>query len=696
MKPQLVVIETLTDLQALHEYLQDKEYIAFDQETTGVTNKHEVIGFSVCAEEAKAYYVPLARWDTDQLVYWDYTKSAALLIQSLAGKKLIMHNATFDCMMAEAFFKVSLIDSVHTDTMLLAHTLNENRRVGLKELASSMFGEDAKAEANEMKASVIRNGGSVTKANYEMYKADWRILAKYGAKDAWLTFKLFIELVPDLYDQGLETFFYDEEIMPLLRGPTYELNTTGLVVDLKRLASLKKQLEAECLAAKDFIHQEIAPHVKEKYPGTNKKNHFNIGAPQQLAWLLYGQLSLEPDTLTKSGKTVCKALCGRLPYTRGAKADFIRTCTARLGEIYVPEARSNGKVVKAKKIKEPWGYLAADKAAMQKLAPKYKWIERLLEYNKKRKLLSTYVEGIEARVQYGVIQPGFLQHGTTSGRYSSRNPNFQNLPRDDKRIKECIIPRPGNVFVGADYSQLEPRVFAYFSNDTRLKSSFSEGADFYSVLGMEVYDKQDCVPLKEGHPKAFGALHPKLRQDAKVFGLAVTYGATAAKLAPLMGKKADDAQEDINSYFEKFPSVRQMMLNSHNQAKTHGFVNNLFGRKRRIPEAKQLDRLYGNVPHDALPYDARKLLNLSVNHQIQSTGASIVNRAAIRLHETCKAAGISCKLVIQVHDSLVIECKEADAEDVALLMQDAMENTVILEGVKLEAQPKIGKNLAEV
>jgi len=698
----LIVIDTTEGIVALQEYLEDKDFVAFDTETTGLSKRDQVIGFSVCAEENKAFYVILAKWQPqteDRYPALVQVQDPAFIkdfLELLTDKKLILHNSVYDCMMIESNFKVRLIDSVHTDTMVLAHLLDENRRVGLKELAKQYFGEDSAKEMVEMRASIVANGGSVTKDNYELYKADAHLVGKYGAKDALLTYKLFLKLIPELYEQGLDDFFYKDESMPLLRGPTYDLNTTGLSIDNQALIQLKKTLEAECEEAKAFIHQEIYHHVKDKYPGTNKKNTFNIESPQQLAWLLFGKLNLEFQTLTKVGKTVCKAIGLKLPYTAKAKRDFIDICMRDVGNVYVPEGIVNGKKVKAKLIREPWAYIMADKAVLTKLSPKYKWLEKFLEYKKNTKLLTTYVEGIEERTQYGVIQPSFLQHGTTSGRYSSRNPNWQNLPRDDKRVKSCIVARPGKVFVGADYSQLEPRVFAYYSGDERLLEAFKGEDDFYSVIGMNVYGKTDCVPRKEGSPDAFGIKYKRLRDLSKNIALASTYGATAQRLAPITGKSVDDTQQDIDNYFETFPGVRNMMLEAHRLAKENGYVMNLFGRKRRMPEAKRIEKLYGPVPHSELPYDARNILNLAVNHRIQSTGASIVNRAAIKFYNNCKDLEIDCKLVSQVHDSLIAECEEKDAETVKLLLQDAMESGIVLEGINLEAIPKIGVNLAEV
>lgn len=693
MSEQLVIINKPKEVIALTEYLHNFDYVTFDTETTGLDKDAEIIGLSVCAEETKAFYIILAEYDKNQekLIYLDEVKRETIkLLAYLTTKKLIMHNATYDCSMVENYFKVSLIDSLYADTMVMAHLLDENRKVGLKELSEKLFGTDSTKEQLEMKQSVIDNGGTLTKTNYQMWKADSSLLAKYGAKDALLTFKVFEHLLLDLYEQGLDKFFFEEESMPLLKGPTYQLNTVGLKIDTNQLTQLKKQLEAEIAEAQAFVHKEILNDVKEKYPDTNKKNKFNIGSSSQLAWLLFGQLGLEFGTLTKEGKNVCKHLMGKLPYKPSDKNTFLRLCREQVGSMYAVDGG------KPKKIKEPWSYTACDKSLLQKLAPKRKWIEKLLEVQKKTKLLSTYVEGIEERVKYGTIQPQFLQHGTTSGRYSCRNPNFQNLPRDDKRIKKCIVSRPGKVFVGADYSQLEPRVFAYVSQDEALMKAFNGTDDFYSVIGMRVYGKTDCLPLKDGHPDAFGIKYKKLRDLAKVIALASTYGASGPQLAATTGKSIDDTQGDIDAYFTNFPQVAKMMRDSHLMAIKQGFVTNIFGRPRRMPDAKYIPKIYGTDKHAQLPYEARSTLNLSVNHRIQSTGASICNRSLIAFYNNCKKLSINAPIVSQIHDEIIVECDEQDAETVSLLLQDAMENTTTLPGVPLQAVPNIAKNMADL
>lgn len=701
---KLVVIRTIAAMQNLMSYIEDKNFIAYDIETTGVAKDSEIIGFSVCAEEAIGYYVVISEWNAVQQKL-DYLETKDLVkefISKLKGKSLLMHNGIFDCWLTETSTGISLIEDLHTDTMILAHIVDENRPVGLKELGVGLFGESAKEEQAVMKESVTKNGGILTKSQYELYKADSELIARYGAKDAILTLKVFWVLIEQLYEQKLDTFFY-EESMPLLRGPTYDLNTTGLRVDVDQLQRLKGTLEAECMEDKAFIYKEIADIVADKYPGTNKGNTFNIGAPQQLSWLVFEKLGNEFNLLTDNGKAVTNALGLKIPYTIKAKCEWAKQIEAHKGYVWQEKSINpkTGKATLPKKVGDSWIYMACGKESLLKASKRYKWVEALLRHNKNKKLLNTYVEGIQEKLQYGIIRPSFLQHGTTSGRYSSRNPNFQNLPRDDKRIKACIVSRPGKVFVGADHAQLEPRVFASISQDETLMSCFARGEDFYSVVGAPIFGKEEYSMIKDD-PNSFAKKFPQLRDRSKVVALATPYGRTAMQQASVMGITKEESQQLIDKYFSAYPKVELMMLKAHEDAKQHGVVYSIYGRPRRIPEAKNIARRYGrNVSHAELPYEARTLLNLSMNHTVQSAGASIVNRAAIWLHSKIKElANIDSvwnevKLVLQVHDQLVLEGPEAIKHEMSAILKIAMEDTTVLPGVDLMAEPFISNNLAD-
>jgi DNA polymerase I-like protein with 3'-5' exonuclease and polymerase domains len=697
----LRILRDASEVDALIEYLSDKEYVSFDTETNGINSDAEIIGYSICAENDVAYYVITAYWDKElqKLTRYDNEETSTLLMNYLTTKKLIMHNGLFDIGMVKNNYSIDLTHAFHTDTMVLAHILDENRRVGLKELGAKAYGQDAKKEQLEMKASVEANGGEMTKANYELYKGDADLIAKYGAKDAILTWNLFWEMVPELAEEGLMDFFYKDESMPLLKGPTMELNTTGLKVDLEALKTLQKQLEVEILESTAFVHEEIATHIADKYPGTTKLKTFNIGSGGQLAWLLFNRLEQPFIKVSNAGQELCRALGLKVPYNHADQRQLISilkdlkgTQWRAVGEVYDPKTRKHKG---AAKVRDYWNYLSTDKVSLAKLGKKYRWVARLLELKKASKILNTYVLGIQEKTRYGIIHPQFKQTGTPGGRYSCKDPNFQNLPRDDKRIKACIVARPGKAFVGADYSQLEPRVFASYSQDKRLMECFASGEDFYSVTGVEIFNKPQCS-LNKKDDNFFGKMFDNLRYKSKGVTLSATYGTTAGKLATTLEIRRDEAQEIINEYFAKFPSVEAMMLRQHALVKKQGYVENMFGRKRRLPDAKLIPKRYGNSKHSELPYEARKFLNLSVNFPIQSTSASIVNRSAIALYEMLKAAKIDAKLVLQVHDSLIVECNKVDAENVASIMQDAMENTCSLPGVALVAEPKIGTTLADV
>lgn len=701
MQPKLNILRTNDEIEQLRQYLIDKEYVAFDSETTGLSKDSTVIGFSVCADPDEAFYIILAEWNVESQQLCFNTQISEVshnLLNTLKQKKIIGHNINFDVWMILNNFKVDFRPSVFHDTLLSGHLLNENLACGLKERGIALYGEDVANEQREMKASVTKNGGMLTKTQYELYKADADLIAKYGCMDAILTLKLFYNDVPQLIEQNLDKFFYDDETMPLLKSATWDLNYTGMKIDQPYLAKLKAELQAEIAEAETYVNAEVKAAVSEKYPGTSKSNTFNINACQQLSWLLFIKLNNVFNSLTKGGRELCRALDMKVPYSNVAKREWVKNIYELKDRVYM-EAKYNPKTRKMsrpKKVGDPWKYVACGKESLCLMSKKYKWVERLLKYKQNEKLLKTYVLGIQNKLKYGVVFPQFLQHGTTSGRYSSKSPNFQNLPRTDKRIKKCVIPRPGMVFVGADQSQLEPRCFASTSQDPTLMACFAKGEDFYSVVGAPIWGKTDCTFFKEDE-NGFAKKYPDLRDIAKQFALASPYGTTGFQQSLKLGLPAQECDEIIRNYFNAYPKVEQMMLDSHEQVKRDGVVYNLFGRPRRMPEGKTITKIYGKTPHNELPYRIRNILNLSMNHRVQSTAASIMNRIAIRLCSEIKNKGwTDVHLVIQVHDSLVLEGPKELSQEMVVLLQDCMENTVQLPGVKLEAQPKIGYNLSEV
>lgn len=688
VKERLIVIEDPAQVDEVIEYLKPFDFVAYDTETTGLQKDCEIIGLSVSAEVHTGYYIILASWNVKEqkLEYCDpKLKVAAIkLLKFLKTKQLIMHNAIFDIEKTLINFGIDFLEETHTDTMILGHLLNENRRNGLKDLAASIFGEDEKKEQEEMKNSVIANGGIWQESKKdpikEMYKADKNILARYGAKDTILTLKLFYHFVPILFDENLDKFFYEDECMPQLKTVTYQLNTIGLKIDIERLQKLKEELEQELVILEADIRREITPYVQDKYPGTKPKNTFNIGAPQQLSWLMFIRLNEQFSTLTDGGRKVAKQIIGRIPYSPSDKRRFITACEA------------DGL--------NPAKFLKCDKPLLQEYEDKYTWVKKLLKYRQSDKLLSTYVEGIQARLHYGNIYPSFKQIGTKGTRMSSNNPNFQNLPRDDKRIKSCVVARPGRKLVGADYEQLEPRVFASVSQDPILLEGFRNKDDPYSLVAMEIFNKPG-YSAKKKDPNFFGNEYPKLRQVGKEAFLSLAYGTTpfkfknTVKIRTKVELPVEECKYIRENYFEKLKGVAKFVRDAHKQAVTEGRVYNLFGRPKRIPDALFIKRLDWKNPLE-LEYIYRKPLNLSVNYQIQGTAGSIINRCAIAFCRKIKELGLDANLVMQVHDELIVECAEGIAQQVSDILKHCMEHTVELPGVDLIAEPKIADRLSDL
>lgn len=686
---QFEIIEDDAGFDRFEAYFKDHEFISFDTETTGLAKDATIIGYSMAAELHLGWYVVLYYWDkiNKVIVKTPIFDRAVHYLQEVKKKNLVTHYGIVDVQWVKTNFQVNLLESVHTDTMVLVHTVDENKfSYQLKELGVQEFGEDAKKEQAEMKASVIEQGGIWEEkkgGSKEMYKADRYIMGRYAAKDAILTLKILYAYLPRLFEQKLEKFFYEEETMPLFKTCTYQLNTVGLKIDIDKLQQLESELRANCARLMEEINFEIKPYIQDKYPGTSAVKTFNINSGQQLAWLLFTKLGNDWKKVTKGGRVKAVELLGKPPYTPTMRKLFVNT----LNELGI----------------KPEKYIQCDKKALLNYSSKYKWVAKLLEYKKEEKLLNTYVEGIQRFMKYGVIHPGFLQHGTVSGRYSSRGPNFQNLPRDDKRIKKCIVARPGKTFVGADYSQLEPRTFTSQAQDPILLAGFKNNEDFYSVVGIPLFNKTECSANKKA-TNYFGDKFPIYRQISKTTALGIAYGETPYKLADELrdeeGKNLpiDFCTQLIEDYWQKYEGIRNFVNESHAQVVKTGVVYTQFGRPRHIPEAKKI-ALFGfpeSCSTKDLKYNYRTLLNLAVSFRVQGTAASIINRAAIAFIRRTTELGIECNIVMQVHDEIIAECNTEHAETVAAILKDCMENTNSLNGVALIADPKIAQNIADL
>src|SRR5574344_313242 len=236
------IVNSVETLKLCLQHISVHQIISFDTETTGLnTRKSKVIGFSLCGEVGVSFWFPIWKWNAKenrleelQIEGHRCTDLAKRTIQKLVGKKLVMHNGAFDCPIVKNSLGVDLLDSLYCDTILLIHTVQEEgvgrggaEVFGLKKVAIAIqdkIGLDVERAANEeqieLKASIEKNGGSITRERYELYKADLDVIGKYAAADTDLTLRIYNYYLPKLKEEGLEKFFFEEEVMPVYKEVT--------------------------------------------------------------------------------------------------------------------------------------------------------------------------------------------------------------------------------------------------------------------------------------------------------------------------------------------------------------------------------------------------------------------------------------------------------------------------------------------
>ncbi|MBQ0146205.1 MAG: DNA polymerase I [Lachnospiraceae bacterium] len=307
---------------------------------------------------------------------------------------------------------------------------------------------------------------------------------------------------------------------------------------------------------------------------------------------------------------------------------------------------------------------------LEKLAGDHPFVRKILEFRTLSKLYSTYAVGLSAYISDDSrIHGHFNQTVTATGRISSTDPNLQNIPVRTElgsRIRDVFVPENGYVYVDADYSQIELRVLASMSGDEKLIKAYENALDIHTITASNVFH----VPLEE--------VTPLMRRNAKAVNFGVVYGISAFGLSEGLSISRKEAQEYINNYFETYPDVKKYLDSQISFAKEHGYVSTLFGRKRPVPELKSgnfMQRQFGE--------------RVAMNSPIQGTAADIMKIAMINVDRAIKEKGYDARIVLQVHDELLIEVKKSQAEEVKNLVYNEMKGAASLK-VTLEVDANIG------
>ncbi len=395
-----------------------------------------------------------------------------------------------------------------------------------------------------------------------------------------------------------------EEIEMPLVYTLYDMQRAGILVDKQALVDYGVELRAGIEALQARIYAEAG-------------EEFNINSPKQLGEILFGKLGMKGGKKTKSGYST-----------------------------------------------------AAD--VLEKLAEDHEIVADILNYRTLTKLNSTYAEGLLNYIQAdGRIHGEFNQMVTATGRISSTNPNLQNIPvRTElgRRFRTVFVPKPGCVFIDADYSQVELRILASLSGDAKLIAAYKDASDIHAVTASQVFH----VPLEE--------VTPELRRNAKAVNFGIVYGISAFGLSEGLSISRSEAKEYIERYFAAYPDVKKYLDGEVAFAHEHGYVKTIFGRRRPVPDINASNFMRRSFSE-----------RVAMNSPIQGSAADIMKKAMNEVNRALRAGGYASRIVLQVHDELLIEAPVAEQEAVKSLLIDKMQHAVDL-AVELVADANVGMN----
>ena len=373
-----------------------------------------------------------------------------------------------------------------------------------------------------------------------------------------------------------------------------------------------------------------------------------------LAEMQWEGMYVDEKELIKYGNNLKKHIEElRIDIYRLAGEEFNVNSTKQLGVVLFEKL----KLTPSKKTKS--GY-STDVDALEKLKDEHPIIEKILEYRQLVKLNSTYVEGMIPFIntKTGRIHTFFHQTVTATGRLSSTEPNLQNIPTRTelgKKLRKVFKPGKGKIFLDADYSQVELRVLAHMANDEIMIEAFNTNADIHTISASQVFK----VPIQE--------VSKQLRSRAKAVNFGIVYGISEFGLAEQIDIKRNEAKQYIEQYLETYHGIKEFMSEIVETAKRKGYVETLFGRKRYIPELNSNNYMIRKFGDRA-----------AMNTPIQGTAADIMKIAMIKVYNELKNKDLKSKIVLQIHDELIIETVLEEKEAVKKILKECMESATIL------------------
>lgn len=518
------------------------------------------------------------------------------------------------------------------------------------------------------------------------YQGDWQaLLAALFAADIPKVSHNVKDLMRTLLDAGLpaEGFVFDTALA------AYLLDATAGKYDLPRLfvsyfnQELEKpvHLEPDAFsplgdrsaawaslhsygAAIEALHGVLLPRLREQ---GMEKLYFDVELPlcRVLADMERSGFLVDGGALARFGRELSDTI-DRLEQRIYAAAgqQFNINSPKQLGKVLFEDLG----LPHGKKTKTGW---STNADVLEKLKD-HPLVADVLTYRQYAKLKSTYADGLLKVIDPdGRIRTSFQMTVTATGRLSSTEPNLQNIPTRTElgsKMREMFVAAPGHVLVDADYSQIELRLLAHISGDTAMQQAFLSGEDFHTVTAARVFH----VPQDQ--------VTHQMRSRAKAVNFGIVYGISAFSLSQDIGVTVQEAKEYMDRYFATYTGVKQYMTDVVDKAREQGYVETLWHRRRALPELKSSNfnmRSFGE--------------RVALNMPIQGTAADIIKLAMVRVHSRLAREGLAARLIMQVHDELIVECPEEEAPRVEALLQQEMQGVAEL-SVPLLAEAHTGRN----
>lgn len=630
----------ITNYETLRSYIRCCEVqgeFVLDLETTGLDPLNDlIVGICLYTPNQIPCYIPIYHTDIDnklvegQLSLEEVKTLVTRLFESEA--KWINHNIKFDAKFLKYQWGVDCIPNIYWDTQVAQHILNENEQShALKYLYAKYISKSKdKNSYNELFAK--------TPFNY----VPLDLAEVYGANDGTKTYALYQFQKQYLNDLGRDDFvqlyklFMDIE-MPLLKV-LVDMEITGVE-----------------------IRPDFAKELKEEYQ--EKADALLAGLYDTLDRFTL-QIQQHPklnDLLTKQAKS---------KKYRGTKfADKINFASSTQKQILFYEILKYPKVNRKE--------LSCDSKTMEKWLDsnitinQRQFLEDYMKWAKLDKLITSFIDKIPNAVDLktNAVHTNFNQVGTVTGRFSSSHPihkiNLQQIPSKDKYVRKMFKAREGKVFIGSDYSQIEPRLLASLSKDEKMIEAYQNGTDLYAMMASEIFGKpyEECLEFNPvtGEKQPEGKI---MRTQVKSVLLGIMYGRSPASIAGQFGKKKAWAEKIIEDFYKSFPKIRVLTLQVQYMASKLGYVSTICGRKRRLP----------NMKLDKEDYRYISACRQCLNAVLQGSSADIMKIAMVEIGNHPRMLELGARILLTVHDEMIIEVDRQHALEAGNILSTVMKD----------------------